>query len=243
VPSALITGGSRGIGFGIAELLATSGWGLTLTARHADQLDEAAHRLSTYGGQVQVVAGDMADDATITDVVVRHEATFGGLSALVLAAGTGTIGNVSGYPMARFDRQFAVNMRAPYALVSRALPLLRQSATVAPGGRSRVVAVTSIEGVYPEEGLAAYGASKAALISLVRSINIEENDHGVVATAISPALVDTDLVAWMADTIPLESMILVEDVVKVVDLLMNLSPNACIPHVLINRVGAGPYRA
>jgi 3-oxoacyl-[acyl-carrier protein] reductase len=242
-PSALVTGGSRGIGFGIAKLLATRGWNLTLTARHANQLEEAASKLAADGGQVQVVVGDMADDSTIASVVVQHEAVYGGLSALVLAAGVGSAGEILGYPMTRFDKQFAVNIRAPYALVSQTLPLMRRSANLAPGGRSRVIAITSIDGVYPEPGMAAYGASKAALISLVQSINTEENTRGVLATAISPAFVATELSAWTADTIPFESMIAIEDVVGVVDLLLNLSPNAYIPHVIVNRVEAGPYRA
>jgi 3-oxoacyl-[acyl-carrier protein] reductase len=185
----------------------------------------------------------MADDSTIASVVVQHEAVYGGLSALVLAAGVGSAGEILGYPMTRFDKQFAVNIRAPYALVSQTLPLMRRSANLAPGGRSRVIAITSIDGVYPEPGMAAYGASKAALISLVQSINTEENTRGVLATAISPAFVATELSAWTADTIPFESMIAIEDVVGVVDLLLNLSPNAYIPHVIVNRVEAGPYRA
>jgi 3-oxoacyl-[acyl-carrier protein] reductase len=242
-PSALVTGGSRGIGFGVAKLLATRGWCLTLTARHSNQLEEAAHKLAADGGQVQVVVGDMADDSTIASVIVQHEAVYGGLSALVLAAEVGFAGDLLGYPMTRFDKQFAVNIRAPYALVSQTLPLLRRSAILAPGGRSRVIAISSIDGVYPESGLAAYGASKAALISLIQSINTEENTRGVLATAISPGFVATELSTWTADTIPLESMITIEDVVGVVDLLLNLSPNAYIPQVVINRIEAGPYHA
>jgi NAD(P)-dependent dehydrogenase (short-subunit alcohol dehydrogenase family) len=157
------------------------------------------------------------------------------------------------WPLARGDIRSAFAMTEPSpgagsdprAVVSsaQALPLLRQSATTAPGGRSHVVAITSIEGVFPEYGLSAYGASKASLISLVRSINAEENDRGVLATAISPAFVATELSAWVTGTIPSESMISVEDVVSVVNLLLTLSPNACIPHVVINRIAAGPYRA
>jgi 3-oxoacyl-[acyl-carrier protein] reductase len=243
VPSALITGGSRGIGFGIAKLLVARGWRLTLAARHLNQLEEAAQKLTTAAGRVQVVAGDIADDATINDVVGRHQAAFGNLSALVLAAGVGSAGEIAGYPLSRYDKQFAVNARSPFALVSRTLPLLRRSAAAVPSGRSHVVAITSIDGIYAEQGLAAYGASKAALLSLIRSVNTEENARGVLATAISPAFVATELSAWTIDTIPFESMISVADVVNVVDLLMNLSPNTCIPHVVMNRVGAGLYRA
>ena len=242
-PSAVITGGSRGIGFGIAQLLVQLGWSVTLTARHADQLEQAVATLVAAGGQAQSVTGDMADDATIATVLTRHEEAYGGLSGLVLAAGVGSSGGLAGYPMSRFDKQFAVNVRAPYAIVSQALPLLRSSAAATPAGRSRIVAISSLEGVYPERGLAAYGASKAGLISLVKSINTEENEHGVMATAISPGFVATDLSAWTTDTIPFEEMISVEDVVKVVELVLTLSPNACLPHIVLNRIGGGAYHA
>jgi 3-oxoacyl-[acyl-carrier protein] reductase len=239
--SAVITGGSRGIGFGIAELLTRRGWALTLTARHADQLAQASDQLTAMGGTVQVVAGDMADDAALADVLGRHEQTFGAMSALVLAAGVGSGGDIAGYPISRVDKQFAVNIRAPYSLASQALPMLRRSAASTPGGRSWVVAIASIDGVFPPRGLAAYSASKAALISLVHSINIEENENGVLATAISPAFVATELSAWTTDTVPFDEMLTIDDVVKVVDLILSMSPNALMPHIVLKRVGAGPY--
>jgi 3-oxoacyl-[acyl-carrier protein] reductase len=78
---------------------------------------------------------------------------------------------------------------------------------------------------------------------LIRSINAEENANGLLATAISPAFVATELSAWTTDTIPFEEMISVEDVVKVFDLLLSLSSNATLEHIVINRVGGGPYHA
>ena len=67
---------------------------------------------------------------------------------------------------------------------------------------ARVIALASITGVYAEPGLAVYGASKAALISLMETLNAEESANGVMATAIAPAYVATDMSAWTADTIP-----------------------------------------
>lgn len=242
-PSAIVTGGSRGIGFGIAEHLLRRGWAVTITARHADQLEQAVTALSPSGSAVQAVVGDMASDDTIATVLAEHRAAFGGLSALILAAGVGSAGPIADLSLSRFDKQFAVNVRAPFALVSQALPALRASAPDSPSGHAHVVALSSIEGLYPDQGLAAYGASKAGLISLVRSINIEENANGVFATAISPAFVATELSAWTTGTIPFEKMISVADIVQVVNLILSLSPNAGVEHIVVNRVGAGPYHA
>ena len=242
-PSALVTGASRGIGLGVATHLAAQGWALTVTARDADRLDLVADQLRASGGTVQAVAGDMADEATSHAVVDAHAATHGTLNALILAAGVGSAGPLDGYPMRRLDKQWAVNVRAPFALVARAIPLLRAAVQSDPARGARVIALTSIEGIYPQADLAAYGASKAALISLVKSINVEESANGVSASAISPAFVDTDMSAWVADSISPDSMISVADVVKVVDTILSVSANTILPHIVINRRGAGAHHA
>jgi NAD(P)-dependent dehydrogenase (short-subunit alcohol dehydrogenase family) len=242
-PSALVTGASRGIGYAIGAHLASQKWSLTLVARNIDQLAQAQSTFEALGATVQIVAADMADDETLIGPVDQHERAYGSMSALILAAGMGSAGPLAGYPLRRFDKQFAVNVRAPYALVSRALPLLRTAARNDPARGARVIALTSVEGVYPDAGLSAYGASKAALASLVRSVNLEEADNGVFATAVSPGFVATDMSAWTADTIPPDSLIPVGDVVKVVDLILSVSGNSFIPHIILNRAGGGAYHA
>ncbi len=242
-PSALITGSSRGIGHGIAALLAAQQWSLTLSARNAEQLAVVKADFEQLGATVQVVAADVADPDAAQTLTDAHRAAHGTMNALILASGVGSAAPIENYPMRRFDKQFAVNVRAPFELVSKALPLLRAGAQADPARGGRIVALSSIEGSYPQDGLSAYGASKAALISLVKSINIEEGGHGITASAISPAFVDTDMSAWVAETIPPETMITVSDVVKVVELILTLSPRAVLPHVIINRAGASAYHA
>jgi 3-oxoacyl-[acyl-carrier protein] reductase len=241
--SAIVTGGSRGIGLGVAGYLAGRGWSLTLVARNPDQLDAAAAELGRRGANVTTVAADMAEDSMADGVVEHHERTYGSLDALILAAGVGSGGPIANYPLKRFDKQFAVNVRAPFALVARALPLLRTAAASDPRRCARVVALTSIEGVYPEAGLAAYASSKAALLSLVRSVNIEESANRVIATALSPAFVDTAMSDWTKQSIPADTMIPVDDVVRVVAAVLDLSANAVVEHIVINRRDAGPYQA
>lgn len=242
-PAALVSGASRGIGLGIATHLAEQGWSLTLTARNADALDKVAGALRDRGAvSVQVHAGDMAHDDTIDSAVRAHESAYGYMNALVIAAGVGSAGPLAGYPMRRYDKQFTVNVRAPFALISQALPLLRAGALALPDRGGRIVALSSIEGVYPEERLSAYSSSKAALIALTQSVNAEEAAHGVSATAISPGYVATDMSAWVTDRIPHDQMIVIDDIVKAVDLVLSVSSNAVLPHIVIARRGS-PYTA
>jgi NAD(P)-dependent dehydrogenase (short-subunit alcohol dehydrogenase family) len=97
--------------------------------------------------------------------------------------------------------------------------------------------------VYAESGLAVYGATKAALISLTETLNVEESGNGVTATAIAPAYVDTDMAAWIHDTIPPESMIEVADIVELVNTLLRLSAKAVVPKLVVGRAGTDCYRA
>lgn len=236
--TALVTGASRGIGAGIAVELAGRGFGLTVTARDADRLARARADLLAAGApQVEALPGDLADDAHLVAVADRHRDAYGSLGVLVLNAGVGTAGTVADYPMSRFDKTVAVNVRAPFRLTQLALPLLRAAAAADPARGAKVVALSSITGVHAEPGLAAYGASKAALLSLVETLNAEESGHGVCATALAPGFVDTDMARWVADRVPAETMIPVSDVVALIACLVDISPRSVVPRLVMARAG------
>ena len=242
--SALVTGASRGIGLGIATRLAERGYSLTISARGAERLESVADRLREAGAEeVRAVAADLADPEATARVVETHRETFGSMKALILNAGVGTAGPIAEFPARRFDKTVAVNLNAPFALIQAALPLLRAEAENDPARGSKIVALSSITGVYAEAGLAAYGATKAALISLVETLNAEESGNGISASALAPAYVDTDMSDWIKDKIPAEDMIEVNDVVEIVDALLKLSSRAVVPKLVLSRAGAGLYTA
>ncbi|MEU5841599.1 SDR family oxidoreductase [Rhodococcus sp. NPDC047139] len=242
--SALVTGASRGIGLGIATRLAERGYAMTISARGAERLESTAEKLREAGAkEVRAVAADLADPDAATRVVDAHREAFGTMKALILNAGVGTAGPIAEFPARRFDKTVAVNLNAPFALIQAALPLLRAEAENDPAHGSKIVALSSITGVYAEAGLAAYGATKAALISLVETLNAEESGRGVSASALAPAYVDTDMSDWIKDKIPAENMIEVNDVVEIVDALLKLSSRAVVPRLVLSRAGAGLYTA
>ncbi|MDG4830653.1 SDR family NAD(P)-dependent oxidoreductase [Solwaraspora sp. WMMD1047] len=242
--SALVTGASRGIGRGIALALAERGWRLTLVARDPARLAAAAAELSAAGAaQVETVAVDLAAPDAPAAAVAAHAAGHDGMDALVLAAGVGSAGSLHGYPTARYDKLFAINTRAPFVLVSQALPLLRAAARRRPSRGARVIALASIVGVYTEPSLAVYGATKAALLALCRGLNAEESAEGVTATAIAPGYVDTDMTAWVRDAVPPETMIPIDDVVTAVTALVDMSPRSVINEIVISRAGTRGYQA
>ncbi|WP_459976347.1 SDR family NAD(P)-dependent oxidoreductase, partial [Mycobacterium avium] len=109
--SALITGSSRGIGFGIASRLAERGYALTVAGRDADRLADAALALEQLGApEVVCAAGDVREDGYLADIVDAHQRRFLTLDALIVNAGAGSAGPLADFHVARFDKQIAVNL-------------------------------------------------------------------------------------------------------------------------------------
>jgi 3-oxoacyl-[acyl-carrier protein] reductase len=160
----------------------------------------------------------------------------------VVNAGVGTAGPIESSSMRRFDKTVAVNLRAPLLLMQASLPMLRAAARSDPERGARVVALSSITGVFAEPDLAVYGSTKAALLSLVDTFNAEEARHGVVATAIAPGFVDTDMSTWAHGTVGPDQMLPVQDIVEVVDMLTALTPRTMIGRVMA-RSGSSGFQA
>jgi short-subunit dehydrogenase len=238
-----VTGASGGIGRAIAQRLAAAGFSLTLSGRRTDSLDEVAHGLAGTGVELDTVAADMAAENDVRRLAHRHAQRFGAMDLLVLCAGFGTSGALAGYPVHRFDRQVTVNLRNPFVLVQECLPALRRAAAAHPERGARIVAIASLTGVAAEPGLAAYGATKAALISLCQSINVEESAAGISATAIAPGWVDTEMSSWVHDRIDPADMIEPGDIAELVAVLTRLSGRAVVPSILIARRGETQWRA
>jgi NAD(P)-dependent dehydrogenase (short-subunit alcohol dehydrogenase family) len=222
--AALITGGSSGIGLAIARMLREEGYDLTLASRRPEKVEAAAKELGAVA-----VAADVADEGACERLVAEHRERFGRLDMLVNSAGIGIAGTVEGLPAKHLDLTIGVNLRGLFLVTQKAIPLLRES-------RGWIVNLASIAGTIPTPGLSAYGATKAAVISLTRSLNEELDADGVRAIAICPGFVDTPMAEWTG--IPGEQMIQPEDCAEVVRMLLRLSPHARIPQVVIERAGS-----
>lgn len=223
--SALVTGGSRGIGLALARMLAEEGFALTLAARNAERVEAAAGELGALA-----VTADVSQEKECDRAVAAHVEQHGGLDALVNSAGIGIGGNVETLSAKHIDLQLDVNIRGLVLVTRAAIPHLKKA-------RGLIVNLASVAGTMPTPGLSIYGASKAAVISFTRSLNEELDGDGVRATALCPAFVDTDMASWSG--IPGEEMIQPEDCAEVVRLLLRLTPMARIPQVVIERVGSG----
>jgi NAD(P)-dependent dehydrogenase (short-subunit alcohol dehydrogenase family) len=222
--AALVTGGSSGIGLAIARMLQEEGYALTLASRRAEKVEAAAAELGA-----EAVAADVADPHECALLVAHHRDRYGRLDVLVNSAGIGIAGTVEDLPDKHFELQVGVNLRGLFNVTQAAIPLLRES-------RGWIVNLASIAGTLPTPGLATYGATKAAVISLTRSLNEELDADGIRATALCPGFVDTPMAQWSG--IAPDEMIRPEDCAEVVRMLLRLSPHARVPQVVIERAGS-----
>jgi NAD(P)-dependent dehydrogenase (short-subunit alcohol dehydrogenase family) len=223
VPSALITGGSSGIGLALARALREDGFDLTLAARRPEPLEEAARELDAFA-----VPANLGDPDECVRVVAAHTERYGGMDLLVNSAGIGIGGSFAEQDTKRIALQLDVNLRATLVITRESLPHLRAS-------RGQIVTLASIAGTIPTPGLAVYGATKAALIAWTSSLNREEAEHGIRATAISPGFVATRMTEWTG--LPEEEQIAPDDIVALVRAVLSLSPPARVPNIVVERVG------
>jgi NAD(P)-dependent dehydrogenase (short-subunit alcohol dehydrogenase family) len=224
MPSALVTGGSSGIGLAIARMLAEEGFELTLASRTREKVEAAATQL-----RAQAVAADVAREEDCVRLVAAHRERFGGLDMLVNSAGIGIAGTVESLQAKHIDLQLNVNLRGLLLVSREAIPLLKDS-------RGWIVNLASIAGTTATPGLTVYGATKAAVIALTRSQNAELDQDGVRAIAICPGFVDTPMAEWSG--LQGDEMIQPDDCAEIVRLCLRLSPNARIPSVVVERVGS-----
>ena len=177
---ALITGGSRGIGFAVAEALAAEGAAVGLVARDAAGLGAAAERLQPRGVPVATAAADVTDTPALDRAVDEIAAALGGLDHLVANAG-GTVGggNLTNADAGEFTATFALNAGHAAELIRACLVHLREA-----GGGS-VVVISSITGTRPAPRTA-YAAAKAAEIQLAATAAQELAPAGIRVNAVSP---------------------------------------------------------
>lgn len=169
---ALVTGASRGIGAATAEALAAAGAHVVLVARTATSLEQVEERIHTAGGSATIAPVDLAQSDSIAKLAEAIGGRWDALHFLVLnAAMLGSLTPVEHIDGAEFARLIQLNLIANQALIAAFDPLLRRAE------RADVVAVTSSVGASPRAFWGAYGASKAALDSLLGAY-ADETAHG-----------------------------------------------------------------
>lgn len=185
--TAIVTGGSKGIGYACAERLLRDGYAVSICARNESELKEAEQSLQQHG-RVLAVTADVGVPEDCRRIIETTVSELGSLDALVNNAGVYAPVPFLDFTAESWDALFDINVRGPVLLSAAAGRQMRDQGT---GGR--IVHISSTNGLAAEPEFAHYNASKAALVSLAKTMAIELAQHGILVTAIAPGWVSTPL--------------------------------------------------
>jgi len=184
---AIVTGGSRGIGFAIARALGEAGASVMLAARRPDVGEEALRQLAAEGIQARGVWGDVAEDQVRKTLVERTLEWHGRIDVLVNNAGTTIRSPSETFDLADWDRILDLNLRSVFALTQRvARPMLE-------AGRGSIINICSLTSEMGRATIAAYNASKGGVKMLTKALAVEWAARGVRVNGIGPGYIATDL--------------------------------------------------
>ncbi len=231
--AAIVTGGSSGIGLAIARALGEDGYALTLSARRADKLEEAAEGLREQGIKVLSVPANMAEEEDIVALGAAHRERYGRLDVLVNNAGVGIGGLIAEQDTKKLDMQLDVNLRSMFLMTRECLPLLKEAG--AEHRKALVLNLASIAGKSGQPGLAAYSASKFGVVGFSQALHREHGSDGIQATALCPGFVATPMTDWVEGSVPKDEMIQPGDIAGAVRYLLSTSPACFIPEIVFVR--------
>lgn len=184
---AIVTGGTQGLGAGIADLFADRGAkGLVICGRNADNGRAVAERLTKRGCKTEFVRADLSAVSDCRKVVAAADATFGRVDILVNVAGLTDRGTIWDTSPGLFDNMFAVNVRAPFFLMQDSLKIMRRE-----GIRGSVVNILSMSAHGGQSFISAYCGSKGALATLTKNVAFSVMRNGIRVNGLCIGWMDT----------------------------------------------------
>lgn len=185
--TALVTGGTSGIGFATARKLAQLGIHVLIVGRNAERGEKALNEIRAAGGKADFISADLRDAASARDLAKKAlDLANGPINILINNAGIFPFGPTHEMTEEQFDRVFSVNVKAPYFLVAELAPLMAKR------GKGSIVNVSTMVADYGAPGMSLYGASKAAINLLTKTWAAEYGPKGVRVNAVSPGPTRTE---------------------------------------------------
>lgn len=186
--SAIVTGGSLGIGTSIALKLAELGANVAINYRkHKEEAEEVINKVKAMGRKGLVVQADISNFDDAQKMVDKVKTEFGSIDILVNNAGINWDGVIWKMTEEQWDTVLNINLKGYFNYIRSVAPILREQKS------GKIVNVTSINGLRGKFGQANYSASKAGIIGLTKTVARELGKYGVNVNAVAPGLIETDM--------------------------------------------------
>ena len=228
---ALVTGGNRGIGRGIALGLAAEGAALTITARGADDLERVAAELRAAGADVLAVPADVTDEGQVRELFRRTCERFGRLDVLVNNAGAFDGGPLDELSVEAWDKVLAINLRAPFLCTREAMRVMKKQ------GGGRIINVGSISAQRVRPHSAPYSTSKHGLVGLTQVTALEGRDFGISCGCLHPGNVRIERRQNTGRKEDEEPMMTVEEIARAAVFMATLPPHVNMLEAIVLPVG------
>ena len=187
--TAIVTGASAGIGYATARLFAAEGANVVAVARGGDRLRALADEIGATGGKAAVLAGNVRDERTARQAVELAIECFGGLDIAFNNAGTlGAMGSVTDIDAAAWHDTIDTNLSSAFFCAKHQIPAMLER-----GNGSLIFTSSFVGHTIGMPGMAAYGASKAGLVGLARTLAVEYAARGIRANVLMPGGTDTEM--------------------------------------------------
>lgn len=216
---AVITGGNRGIGAGIARAFAGEGCSLVLTARDAGRLEQTAAELEGRGVPVLAVPADVTNEAEVEAVFSRTMERFGRLDVLVNNAGAFDGGPLDELTLETWEKVMAVNLRGPFLCTRAAFRIMKQQRS------GRIINVASISAQRVRPNSAPYSTTKHGLWGLTQCTALEGREYGIVASCLHPGNTLNERRAQGRTPQDQEPMMTTDELAEVALLMATLPPH------------------
>ncbi|MFE6821054.1 SDR family NAD(P)-dependent oxidoreductase [Streptomyces sp. NPDC057690] len=186
--AAVVTGGARGIGRGIATVLAAKGAAVAVWDLNTEGAEKTAAEIRAAGGTALAVGGDAADAAAVARSAARTREELGPVTILVNNAGTTAYEPFTHISEASWDRMIGINLKGPFLVTRELVPDMLEA------GWGRIVNISSSSAQTGAPAMAHYAASKGGVIGLTRALAVEYIDKGITVNHVPPGFIDTPLV-------------------------------------------------
>lgn len=187
---AVVTGATRGIGFGVAKALAKAGAAVACIGTNAEKLNASVAQINADGGKATAYICNVADSAAVQETAAKILEQFDNrVDILVNNAGITRDQLVRAMTDEQWDDVIAVNLRGPFLVTRAFISAMRKKKY------GRIINIASISGMIGNRGQANYSASKAGVIGFTRTVSKEVGNRNITVNAISPGFIETDMTA------------------------------------------------